>query len=44
MKNLHYLVTEIYKGKNDISADITKDIFTFQENNNSNLSIGIYHA
>ena len=32
MKNLYYLTTEIHKIKSDISADIMKDIFTFQKN------------
>lgn len=33
-KNLHYLVNEIYKAKNDIYAYIMKDLSTFLENNN----------
>ena len=37
VKNLHYLLTEIYKVKNDISPDIMKDIFTFHKNNNYKL-------
>ena len=32
MKNLYFLTTEIHKIKSDISADIMKDIFTFQKN------------
>ena len=29
VRNLHYLVTEVYKVKNNISPDIMKDIFHF---------------
>ena len=32
-----YIVTEIYKLKNDISSDVMEDIFTFQESNNYTL-------
>ena len=32
VRNVHYLLTEIYKVKNNISAQITRDIFHFQEN------------
>ena len=40
VKNLHYLITEIYKVKNNISPDIMKDIFHFRENENYNLRSG----
>ena len=32
VKNLHYLVTEIYEVKNNIFPGIMRDIFDFQEN------------
>ena len=35
--NLHYLVTEICKVKSNISPEIMRDIFHFQENENYNL-------
>ena len=37
MKNLHYLLTEIYKVENNVYPDIMRDIFHFQENENCNL-------
>ena len=37
VRNLHYLVTEIYKAKNNISPEIMRDIFHFQETGNYNL-------
>ena len=37
VRNLHYLVTEIYKVKNNISPEIMRDIFHFQESENYNL-------
>ena len=36
VRNLHCLVTEIYKDKNNISPEIMRDIFHFQENDNFN--------
>ena len=33
-RNLHYPVTEIYEVKNNISPEIMRDIFHFQENEN----------
>ena len=44
MRNLHYLVTEIYKFKNNISPEIMRDIFHFQENGNYNLRSGTHLA
>ena len=44
MRNLHYLVTEVYKVKNNISPEIMRDIFHFQENENYNLRSGIHLA
>lgn len=44
MKNLHCLVTENFKDKNDISLDIMRDIFIFQENYNYNLRSSIHLA
>ena len=37
VRNLHYLVTEVYKVKNNISPAIMRDIFHFQEDENYNL-------
>ena len=34
VRNLHYLVTEVHKIKNNISPDIMRDISYFQENEN----------
>ena len=34
VRNLHYLVTEVHKVKNNISPDIMRDISYFQENEN----------
>ena len=42
VRNLHYLVTEIYKVKNNISPKIMRYIFHFQENVNSKLRSGIH--
>ena len=44
VRNLHYLVTEIYKVKNNISPEIMRDIFHFQKNENYNLRSGIHLA
>ena len=44
MRNLHYLVTEIYKDKNNISPEIMRDIFHFQENENYNSRSGTHLA
>ena len=44
VRNLHYLVTEVYKVKNNIFPDNTRDIFYFQENENYNLRSGNYLA
>ena len=40
VRNLHYLVTEVCKIKNNISPEIMRDIFHFQENENYNLRSG----
>ena len=40
MKNLQYLATVIYKVKNCLSPELTKDVFIFQENENYNLRSG----
>ena len=37
VRKLHYLITEVYKVKNNISPEIMRDIFHFQENKNYNL-------
>ena len=37
VRNLHYHVTEVYKVKNNISPEIMKEIFHFQENENYTL-------
>ena len=42
MRNLHYLVTEVCKVKNNISPEIMRDIFLFQENENYNLRTGTH--
>ena len=34
VRNLHYLFTEVYKVKNNISPEIMREIFHFQENEN----------
>ena len=44
VRNLHPLVTEVYKVKNHISPEITGDIFHFQENENYNLRSGTHLA
>ena len=44
VRNLHHLVTEIYEVKNNISLDIVRDIFHFQENENYNLRSDTHHA
>ena len=44
VKNLHYLVTEVYKVKNNVSPESMRDIFHFQENENCNLRSGTYLA
>ena len=35
LRNLHYLVTEIHKVKNNISPEIMRDIFTFKKMRNT---------
>ena len=42
MRDLHYLVTEVYKVKNNISPETMREIFHFQENDNYNLRSGIH--
>ena len=42
MKNVQYSATEIYKVKNCLSTDITKEVFIFQENENYNLRSGTH--
>ena len=44
VRNLHYLVTEVYKVKNNISLEIMKEIFHFQENENCTLRSGTHLA
>ena len=44
VRNLHYLVTEVYKVKNNISPEIMREIFHFQENENYNLRSGTHLA
>ena len=44
LRNLHYLVTEVYKVKNNISPEIMRDIFHFQENEKFNLRSGTHLA
>ena len=43
-EKLAYLVTEIYKVKNDLSPKIMKKVFVFQENENCNLRSGEHLA
>ena len=40
VKNVQYLVTEIYKVKNGLSTEIMKEVFIFQENENYDLRSG----
>ena len=40
MKNLQYFATELFKVKNDLSLEIMKEIFVFQENGTYNLRNG----
>ena len=42
MKNFQYLATEIYKVKNCLFPEITKEFFIFQENENYNLRSGTH--
>ena len=44
VRNLHYLVTDVYKVKNNISPEIMREIFHFQENENYNLRSGTHLA
>ena len=44
VRKLHDLVTEIYKVKNNISPEIMRNIFHFQENENYNLRSGTHLA
>ena len=44
VRNLYYLVTEVYKVKNNISPEIMRKIFHFQENENCNLRSGTHLA
>ena len=44
VRNLHYLVTEVCKVKNNISPEIMTDIFHFQEYENYNLRSGTHLA
>ena len=44
VRNQHYLVTEVYKVKNNISPEIKREIFHFQENENYNLKSGTHFA
>ena len=44
VRNLHYLVTEVYKVKNNISPEIMREIFHFQENENYTLRSGTHLA
>ena len=44
VRNLHYLVTEIYKIRNGIAPEIMRYIFHFQENENYNLKSGAHLA
>ena len=44
VRNLCYLVTRVYKVKNNISPEIMREIFRFQENENCNLRSGIHLA
>ena len=40
MKNLQYLTTELFKVKSDLSPEIMREIFVFQENETDNLRSG----
>ena len=40
VKNLQHLATELFNVKNDLSPEITKQIFVFQENETYNLKSG----
>ena len=44
VRNLHYLVTEVYEVKNNNSPEIMREIFHFQENENYNLRSGTHLA
>ena len=44
MKNLQYLVPELFKVKNGLSPEIMKEIFVFQENETYNLWSGNHLA
>ena len=44
VRNLHYLVTEVYKVKYNISPEIMREIFPFQGNENYNLRSGTHLA
>ena len=44
LRNLYYLVTEVYKVKNNISPEIMREILHFQENENYNLRSGTHLA
>ena len=44
MKNHQYLATELFKVKNDLSPEIMKEIFVFQENETYNLRRGNHLA
>ena len=44
MKNLRYLAIELFKVKNDISLEIMKNFFVFQENETYNLRSGNHLA
>ena len=44
VRNLHCLVTKVYKVKINISAEIMGDILHFQENEKHNLRIGTHIA
>ena len=44
VKNLQHLATELFKVKNDLSPEIMKEIFVFQENETYNLRSGNHLA
>ena len=44
MKNLQYFATELFKVKNDLSLEIMKEIFVFQENETYSLRSGNHLA
>ena len=44
MKNIQYLATKLFKIKNDLSREITKEVFVFQENETYNLRSGNHLA